>query len=184
MADPASLADLVRRDSRRNRVSAAAGRLADRRPRFAKLLGAPNRSPRMAIAVGRLHARLLRASRGRLRRSWLFAAGQPVAALTTTGRRSGEPRTTPVACFADGDDLAVAAMNLGAGRHPAWALNLMAEPRATLTIGGESIDVVARRVSGEEHARLWRRWLEVQPSAEALRRQARREIPIFVLSRR
>jgi deazaflavin-dependent oxidoreductase (nitroreductase family) len=181
MSVPDSLADLVRRDSRRRGVGALAGRLAER-PRLARLLGAPN--PKVATAVGRVHARLLRASGGRLRRSWLFAAGQPVAALTTVGRRTGQPRTTPVACFVDGDDLAVAAMNLGAPRDPAWALNLTAEPRAQLTVAGRTIEVVARRVSGEEHARLWRRWVEVQPSSEPLRRRAGREIPIFVLSRR
>ena len=178
-----SLAGLVRRDSRRRRAGAAAGRLAQHRW-FVRLLGLPNRFPRLTVAVTRLHARLLRASGGRLRRSWLFAAGQPVAALTTVGRRSGPPRTTPVACFVFGDDLAVAAMNLGGARDPAWALNLVAEPRARLTVGGEMVDVVARPAQGEEHARLWRRWLEVQPSAEALRREAAREIPIFVLSRR
>lgn len=134
--------------------------------------------------VTRLHAWLLRASNGRLRRSWLFAAGQPVLSLTTTGRRSGLPRSTTVACFRYGDTLALAAMALGSSRDPAWALNLEADPSATIQVGGRTVEVTARRATGDEAERLWQRWLEVQPSARAFRELSGRDIPLFVLSRR
>jgi deazaflavin-dependent oxidoreductase (nitroreductase family) len=118
------------------------------------------------------------------RRWWVFAAGQPVLALTTVGRRSGLPRSTAVACFTDGDDLVVAGMNLGVSRDPAWALNLESNPNATIEVGGQRIPVTARRATDGEAAQLWRRWLELQPSADAFRELAGRDIPVFVLVRR
>ena len=114
----------------------------------------------------------------------MFAAGQPVMALTTLGRRSGRPRTTVVTCFTYGDDLACAGMNLGVAQNPAWALNLEANAEATIELRGETIPVTARRARGEEASRLWRRWVEVQPSAGAFREIAGRAVPLFVLSRR
>jgi deazaflavin-dependent oxidoreductase (nitroreductase family) len=152
-------------------------------PLLVRLGRLPNTLPGTA-RVTRFHAWLLRRSGGRLQRSWLFAAGQPVLSLTTTGRKSGLPRSTAVACFSEGTELAVAGMNLGVARDPAWALNLDAEPAATIEVRGEQIPVVARRARGDEAERLWRRWAELQPSAPAFRELAGREIPLFVLTRR
>jgi deazaflavin-dependent oxidoreductase (nitroreductase family) len=151
---------------------------------LARAFRAPNRIRFLSTRVTRLHAWLLRRSGGRLRRSWAFAAGQPVLALTTIGRRSGRPRTTAVACFTHGPDLVVAGMNLGVERPPAWALNLEANPEATIEIGGRRIEVTARRAAGEEASELWRRWVELQPSAPSFRELAAREIPLFVLRAR
>jgi deazaflavin-dependent oxidoreductase (nitroreductase family) len=134
--------------------------------------------------VTRLHARLLRLSRGRLRRSWLFAAGQPVIALTTVGRRSGERRTTAVAALAHRGALATLGMNLGMERDPAWCHNLGAHPDAWITIAGTTVPVRARRATGGEWQELWRRWVEVQPSAETFAQIAGRRVPIYVLEAR
>jgi deazaflavin-dependent oxidoreductase (nitroreductase family) len=90
-------------------------------------------------------------------------------------------RAWSVACFHFQDQLATAAMNLGQERDPAWALNLQADPCATVVVAGRTIDVVARRIVGEEAERAWRRWRELQPSADAFRALAGREIPLFVL---
>ena len=133
--------------------------------------------------VTRAHALLLRLSRGRLKRSWLFAAGQPVLSLTTTGRKTGRLRTTAIACFVHNDDLIVAGMNLGVERSPAWALNLEADPSATIELAGQCIRVRAERARGEPADRLWNRWLALQPSADAFRHIAGREIPLFILRR-
>jgi deazaflavin-dependent oxidoreductase (nitroreductase family) len=176
-----ALVDLVDDLSRRGRFGAGIGRLMDRWPWAARLARGPMRFRNLATRVTRLHALLLRLSGGRLRRSWLFAAGQPVLSLTTVGRRSGLPRTTAVACFRFEGQLATAAMNLGGERDPAWALNLEADPRATVGLAGHSVEVVARRVTGAEGERAWERWLELQPSAQAFRALAGREIPLFVL---
>lgn len=148
-----------------------------------KALRAANRLPFVRTRVTPFHAWLLRRAGGRLRRSWLFAAGQPVMSLTTTGRRSGEPRSTVVTCFTYGDDLAVAAMNLGAARNPSWAWNLEANPEAIIELEGEAIPVTARKAEGDEAAR-WRRWVDVQPSAIGIRDLTGRDIPLFVLSHR
>jgi deazaflavin-dependent oxidoreductase (nitroreductase family) len=153
-------------------------------PWLARATRAPIRLRPFSTRMTRFHAWLLRRSGGRLRRSWMLAAGQPVLSLTTVGRRSGRLRSTAVACFTCGDDLAVAGMNLGVGHDPAWALNLLANPEATIDVGGETIAVSARHARGEEAAMLWRRWVELQPSAVAFRELAAREIPIFVLTRR
>jgi deazaflavin-dependent oxidoreductase (nitroreductase family) len=152
-------------------------------PLLARAMRAPLRITWMSSRITRLHAVLLRRSRGRLRRSWLFAAGQPVLSLTTTGRRTGMARSTAVACFIDGDDLVLAAMNLGRERNPSWAHNLMSDPRAEIELNGKRIPVRAQRAQGTEADRLWRRWVELQPSATAFRDLASRDIPIFVLGR-
>lgn len=134
--------------------------------------------------VTRLHAWLLRRGGGALRRSWVFAAGQPVLSLTTTGRRTGRPRTTAVACFRDGDDLVLAGMNLGMSKNPNWAFNLEATPKAVIELRGKAIAVRARRAVGADATRLWRRWLQLQPSAEAFSELSGREVPLFILTRR
>lgn len=139
---------------------------------------------RARFAVTRLtrgHALLLRLSGGRLKRSWLFAAGQPVLSLTTTGRKTGVARTTAVACFVFDEELVIAAMNLGVEREPAWALNLEADPHATIELAGRRTRVVAERARGRLAAQLWDRWLALQPSADAFRDLAGREIPLFIL---
>lgn len=174
-------------DSRGRRYGTWLGWLVDLpvvgRP-VARLTRAPISIRFLSTRLTRLHAVLLRRSGGRLRRSWIFAAGQPVLALTTTGRRSGLVRTTAVACFTYGEDLVIAGMNLGMPRPPAWALNLEADSRASIEVRGRRLDVLARRAAGDEAAALWRRWSELQPSAEAFRAIADREIPLFVLTAR
>jgi deazaflavin-dependent oxidoreductase (nitroreductase family) len=183
---PSSLAELVETDSRSRLTGVLLGRLVDR-PLIgrwvARVARAPNRIPFVRSWMTPFHAWLLRRAGGRLRRSWLFAAGQPVLSLTTIGRHSGQLRSTVVTCFTYGEELGVAGMNLGVARAPAWSLNLEANPEATIELRGKTIAVVARRARGEDAQRLWQRWVEVQPSARAFRDLAGRDIPLFVLSR-
>jgi deazaflavin-dependent oxidoreductase (nitroreductase family) len=148
---------------------------------IAKLVRLFARPRWLATRVSRGHAALLRASGGRINRSWAFALGQHVMPITTTGRRSGKARTTAVAYFHDGDNVVTTAANLGNTRDPAWALNLEADPEATIVIDGREQQVRARRVHGAEHKRLWSRWEELQPPAQAVAAIAGREIPVFVL---
>jgi deazaflavin-dependent oxidoreductase (nitroreductase family) len=129
----------------------------------------------------RLHAALLRASRGRLRRSRLLGGGQPVLSLTTTGRRSGEPRSTIVAYLEDGDAYVVFGANLGGERDPAWCLNLAADPSATIHVNGHRLDVGATRATGDEAKRLWRAYAERLPAVDTFAAIAGREIPVWIL---
>lgn len=140
-------------------------------------------SPRpVATRATRLHAWILRHSGGRLRRSWVFAFGRPVASLTTIGRKSGQRRSTPVTWFSDGEDIITVAMYLGMERDPDWCLNLLAHPEATILIHGQPVSVRAQRTTGEERQRLWARWLEIQPISRRFEPIAQREIPIFRLT--
>jgi deazaflavin-dependent oxidoreductase (nitroreductase family) len=151
---------------------------------LAKFLRSLTRYRRIQPQVGRLHAKLLRRSGGRIRRSRLLAGGQPVLALTTTGRRSGAQRTTVLAYVRDGDAYAVGALNLGSDRDPAWCLNLRADPHAWIEVNGERMAVESRRASGEEAERLWQAFIDRLPAIADSRALARREVPMLVLEGR
>jgi deazaflavin-dependent oxidoreductase (nitroreductase family) len=148
---------------------------------LAKLLKSLTRFRRIQPKVGRAHAALMRHAGGRIRRSRVLAGGQPVLALTTTGRRSGAPRSTVVAYVRHGDAYAATALNLGSDRHPSWCLNLRADPRARIEVNGQSLSVEAREAGGEEAERLWRAFTERLPAIATSRQIAAREVPVFVL---
>jgi len=93
--------------------------------------------------------------------------------LTTTGRRSGLPRTTPLVYVADGDRVIVTTEDFGMpGRPAAWRLNLEADPRAIVQIGGERRRCRARAASEDEVAGHWPRLLEQWPPLETYRRRS------------
>ena len=96
----------------------------------------------MIRALSKAHLAAYRVSRGRVLGS---VAGMPVLLLTTTGRRSGKARTTPLTFFRDATDLVVIASNGGADRSPDWSLNLQQTPRAIVEIGTDRLVVTARR---------------------------------------
>jgi deazaflavin-dependent oxidoreductase (nitroreductase family) len=83
--------------------------------------------------------------------------------LTTTGARTGRPRTLPVLGLRDGEDTIVIASNFGRPRHPSWYQNLRANPHATIVIDGVRQEVIAREVSGAERERGYRRGEAIFP---------------------
>jgi deazaflavin-dependent oxidoreductase (nitroreductase family) len=89
---------------------------------------------------GQEHVRVYRESAGERGYDW---RGTTILLLTTTGRTSGEPRTTPLIHRTDGDRWVVVASKGGAPNHPAWYENLRADPHATIEVKGEEIPVVA-----------------------------------------
>lgn len=91
---------------------------------------------------------VIRRSKSRL--TVLGPFGAPLLLLTTTGAQSGLPRTTPLIYVRDGDDLIVVASNFGGQSHPAWSANLLANPRATVTIGGQAVSAMATNLEGRE----------------------------------
>lgn len=149
---------------------------------LARRLRAFTRFRRVQPLVGRAQAAVLRRSGGRLKRSRLFAAGQPVLVLTTTGRRSGEPRTTTVAYLSHGDAYASGALNLGSPRNPAWALNLRANPQARIQVNGAEMEVCAREAAGEEASALWAAFIDRVPAVGRSKTLADpdRRVPMFV----
>lgn len=80
----------------------------------------------------------------------------PVLLLTTTGRKSGEPRTAPVLYLAHGEAMIVIDTNAGNEKLPAWSHNLKATPRAEVQIGRRKVEVTAREAEGGEREELWR----------------------------
>jgi deazaflavin-dependent oxidoreductase (nitroreductase family) len=154
------------------------------RTALARLARVLTRPRPLVTRFTRAQAWVLRASRGRIRRSAILGAGQPVLSLTTTGRRSGRARSTVVAYMAHGDSYIVTAANLGSERDPAWFLNLSSEPHAEIVVDGQRRAVVARRAAGAEARRLWARWIERLPAADVFREIAGREIPVVVLEPR
>jgi F420H(2)-dependent quinone reductase len=105
----------------------------------------------------------------------------PVLLLNTTGRKSGAERTTPLLYLQDGEDIAIVASNGGARQHPAWYLNLRANPEATVEIGDRKLRVRAEQASPEEKERLWPKLVEMYGSYEDYQRRTEREIPVIVL---
>src|SRR5215210_9241762 len=104
--------------------------------------------------TGKLNVPLYRLSRGRIGGR---VGRAPVLLLTTTGRKSGEPRTAPVVYLAEGERLIVIGSNAGNARAPAWALNLRAHPAATVEVAADRREVLARVAEGDERAELWRK---------------------------
>lgn len=105
----------------------------------------------------------------------------PIVLLTTTGRRSGVPRTTPLMAIPDGDRLLVVASNAGKDRAPAWYLNLRADPGVSVQDGGTSRPMHARDAIGTEAELLWEKAIRAYPGYTVYREIARREIPLVVL---
>ena len=105
----------------------------------------------------------------------------PILLLTTTGRRSGQPRTQPLSYTQAGEGYAVIASKGGAQAHPLWYLNLQAEPLAEVTIGSETRSVRAREAEGEERERLWRLLADLFGGYDRYARKTSRRIPVVVL---
>lgn len=108
--------------------------------------------------------------------------GVPILLLTTTGRKSRQPRTTPLIYARDGDDYLVVASMGGAPQHPQWYLNLTADPSAQIQDRSEHIYVTARTASDDEKARLWAIVSEQWPNYDVYQSRTDRVIPVVVLS--
>jgi deazaflavin-dependent oxidoreductase (nitroreductase family) len=104
--------------------------------------------------------------------------------LTTTGRRSGRPRPTPVLYLEDGDRLVVVASNFGKEKHPAWSANLLANPDASVQVRDRHMEVRARRATEEEKERLWPRLLELYPAWQDYTERTDRNFRMFFLEER
>jgi deazaflavin-dependent oxidoreductase (nitroreductase family) len=135
-------------------------------------------------AVGRLYAPLDRligkVTKGRL----VGLGGRKVTSLliTTTGRKSGKPRANPLLYAPDGDGFVVIGSNWGQTHHPAWSANLLANPTATVAVGGREIPVRATLATGEERERLWQLLLRTWPAYQSYEATAGgRDLRIFRL---
>lgn len=122
---------------------------------------------------------LFRVSRGRL--TFTGVPTLPMLRLTTTGRRSEQPRSVQLAYLRDGDDYVVVASNFGQEHHPAWMHNLLANPSARVQVGAEELEVEAALVADDEKPTLWPRLDGVVPQLRTYRQRTDRDIRIFRL---
>lgn len=130
---------------------------------------------------GAEHVRVYRETGGQRGYRW---RGTTVLLLTTVGRSSGEPRTTPLIHRVDGERWIVVASKGGAPANPSWYENLLANPEATIEVRDESIPVRANTAAGDERTRLWSLMTEAWPAYDEYQARTEREIPVVVLTRR
>jgi deazaflavin-dependent oxidoreductase (nitroreductase family) len=126
----------------------------------------------------KIHPWLYRLTGGRLLGR---ISGVPILLLTTKGRKSGAPRTTPLMYFPHQSNYVVAASFAGEPRHPAWWLNLLADPSATVQVGTHVVPVRAREAKGDERSRLWSAIVGKDASFAEYERRTSRVIPVVVL---
>jgi deazaflavin-dependent oxidoreductase (nitroreductase family) len=137
------------------------------------------RQPGRAVRwVNVLTTRIIRGNRGKLARHSLL--------LTTIGRKTGEPRTSPVNWFPGGDDSwLIAASAAGAAKNPAWYYNIAAAPdRVRIEIAGRVIDVRAEQLVGAEREAVWRAITAASSRFSQYEQLTDREIPVLRLTRR
>jgi deazaflavin-dependent oxidoreductase (nitroreductase family) len=129
-----------------------------------------------------LDRRLLQRTAGRY--TALGPIGAPVILLTTTGRMSGQPRTTPLLYVYGGEVLYVIGSNFGQSHHPAWTANLLADPHAVVTIAGERIPVRAELLADPgRKAEIFGRFVETAEAYAAYRNRTTRDLRLFALTR-
>ena len=146
----------------------------------------PRLPPRWFIkAFWHAHRRVVRASGGR-RGLWAPRPGKWGALrLTTTGRRSGEPRSVILGYYEDGPNFVSMAMNGWGAPEPAWWLNLQAEPHAVIELaGGIRHEVHGRAAVGEERERLWQGWRELDRNLDGYAARRPHETAVVVLEPR
>lgn len=112
--------------------------------------------------------------------------GMDVLILNTVGRRSGEPRETPVAWFANGDGARLIVGSGGKDQHPDWYANLMAHPEQSKIElpGQEAAPVTPQRLQGADREQAWQRIAEAQPRIAKYQSKTDREYPVVRLTTR
>ena len=127
------------------------------------------------------HVRTYRETGGEVGHLW--REGSTILLLTTKGRKTGEPRTTPLIYAQDGDRYVIVASKGGAPEHPGWYRNIERDPNVELQVKGDVFAARARTAEGEERERLWRLANEVWPHYDEYATRTDREIPVVVLER-
>ncbi|HUZ01534.1 MAG TPA: nitroreductase family deazaflavin-dependent oxidoreductase [Thermomicrobiaceae bacterium] len=122
-----------------------------------------------------------RTNKGQVGGMW---EGLPLLLLTTTGARSGRRHTQPLMYQRDGDRLFIFASKGGAPSHPDWYHNLLANPDVTVELGDQTLDAVARPVTGAERDRIYASWAQRYPQFREYQEKTSRVIPVIELESR
>ncbi len=128
-----------------------------------------------------LNTWLYKASGGKI--AGKLSSGVPFMLLTTIGRKSGKPRTKPLAYLRDGEDIVCVASQGGRANHPLWYSNLVANPDCTVQIGNDVENRRARTASTAEKERLWPLLVQMYPDYDNYQSWTDREIPVVILER-
>ena len=126
------------------------------------------------------HARRYVESGGKDGHIW---EGVTTLLLTTTGRRSGQARTTPLIYGRDGDRYMVVASRGGAPQHPAWYENLAARPEVTVQVMADRFKARTRTASAAERPALWKTMAAIWPPYDEYQAKTSRTIPVVILER-
>ncbi|MER5318478.1 nitroreductase family deazaflavin-dependent oxidoreductase [Streptosporangium roseum] len=132
------------------------------------------------MLFGKEHVERYRATDGAEGHEW---QGTTALILTTTGRKSGEPRDAPLIYQRHGDDYLVVASNGGADAPPTWYLNLQADPEVEVQVLGDRFRARARTATAEEKPGLWPIMTAAWPPYDEYQTKTEREIPVVVLER-
>jgi deazaflavin-dependent oxidoreductase (nitroreductase family) len=135
----------------------------------------------MSFPFGDEHVRVYRESGGE--DGYIWKEGSTILLLTTIGRKTGQPHTTPLIYAADGDRYVIVASQGGAPKHPGWYRNLVKTPEVEVQVKDEVFTAHARTAEGEERERLWRRANEVWRHYDEYALRTNRRIPVVVLER-
>ena len=130
---------------------------------------------------GEAHVRRYRETDGEV--GYIWRRGSKILLLTTTGRTSGEQRTTPLIYEDAGDRLVIVASKGGSPEDPGWYRNLVKDPQVELQVKGDVFPAHARTATGEERAELWELAARQWPDYDAYQQKTDREIPVVVLER-
>ncbi|XRQ16604.1 nitroreductase family deazaflavin-dependent oxidoreductase [Actinomadura welshii] len=132
------------------------------------------------MLFGEEHVARYRETDGDVGHEW---QGTVTLLLTTTGRRTGKERTTPLIYQPEGDAYVVVASKGGADDNPLWYENLQADPEVKVQVKGDKFTARARTATPEEKPALWRKMAAVWPAYDEYQQQTTRNIPVVVLER-
>ena len=133
------------------------------------------------MLFGKEHVNRYVATNGEEGHNWV--RGAPVLILTTTGRRSGETRSTPLIYGRSGADYLVVGSKGGAPTPPAWYLNLQANPDVAVQVKADRFAARARTASKQEKPELWKIMTSIWPDYDEYQTKTEREIPVIILER-
>ncbi|MGA8332714.1 MAG: nitroreductase family deazaflavin-dependent oxidoreductase [Mycobacterium sp.] len=128
--------------------------------------------------MSRLNTWAYKVSGGKLGGS--FLQGAPVALLTTIGRKTGQPRVSPLLFLRDGDRVVLVASQGGRANNPMWYLNLKANPKVSVQIKKEVLALTARDATEAERAQYWPQLVEMYSSFDDYQSWTNRVIPIVI----
>jgi deazaflavin-dependent oxidoreductase (nitroreductase family) len=151
------------------------------RPFYSLVVRHPFRIEVERMLFGDEHVKRYRETDGAEGHEW--REGSKILILTTTGRRSGEPRSMALIYGTHGDDYLVVASKGGSDQHPSWYLNLVENPEVTVQVLADEFPARARAATAEEKPELWRTMVGEWPAYQEYQDKTEREIPVVVLER-